>query len=95
MEKFNRAVRRHHIKRLKSKRKLYWGYHRDSWGSEPKPLMAPQQLGKVVQYPQPCSCWGCGNQRKCEGLARDEQCSIATLTEELVEMVLFGYKTRS
>lgn len=28
MEKFNRAVRRHHTERLKKARKTYWGYNR-------------------------------------------------------------------
>jgi hypothetical protein len=69
MEKFNRAVRRHHVKRLKAKRKTYWGYPRlERYGPGNIPLgpdrMNAHQLGKVVQYPQACSCAGCGNVRR-------------------------------
>jgi hypothetical protein len=71
MEKFNRAVRRHHVARLKHTRKHYWGYPtfwpagfapENRFGHTPQE-MSPSQLGKVVQYPQACSCMGCGNQR--------------------------------
>lgn len=66
MEKFNRAVRRHHVERLRRKRQSYWGYphHYGVWEPED---MDVRQLGRVVQYPQICSCRGCGNQRKWEG----------------------------
>lgn len=60
MEKFNRAERRSQTERLKAKRKLYWGRQYD--GS-----MDARQLGKVVQYPQVCSCWMCANVRALEG----------------------------
>ena len=82
MEKFNRAVRRHHVERLKQKRKSYWGYNR-SWGREGIQAMSPQQLGRIVQYPQACSCMGCGNQRKYEGRPLNERCDIIMLKEEL------------
>ena len=62
MERFNRAVRRHHIARLKQKRKHYWGYGRRVEHGESS--MNAMQLGKVVQYPQVCSCGGCGNARR-------------------------------
>ena len=66
MERFNRAVRRHHIARLKQKRKNYWGYgHRVEYGNA---VMSAAQLGKVVQYPQACSCPGCGNARRHPGM---------------------------
>lgn len=62
MEKFNRAVRRHHVARLKVKRKSYWGYGR-TYGAEAPVGMSPQQLGCVVQNPANCSCAMCGNPR--------------------------------
>jgi hypothetical protein len=78
MEKFNRAVRRHHIARLKKARRLYWGFHRvDKYTG----VMTPAQLGMVVQYPQTCSCLGCGNQRQYVGPKRCELADIATLNE--------------
>lgn len=52
-----RAIRRHHVERLKNKRKHYYGY--DSHNP-----MASCRLGKVVQYPKDCSCTSCGNPRK-------------------------------
>jgi len=65
MEKFNRAVRRHHVDRLKHKRKHYWGYSRNGFDATNTPVeMDARQLGKVVQYPQICSCGGCGNVRR-------------------------------
>ena len=72
MEKFNRAVRRHHVWRLKQKRRFYWGYGARSFrhsGSalEGAPLppepMPVSQLGKILHTPQMCSCLGCGNAR--------------------------------
>ena len=85
MEKFNRAVRRHHIARLKAKRKFYWGYNR-SWGQVANEAMSPKQLGRIVQYPQACSCCGCGNQRRYEGRPLNEQCDFISLREELDEL---------
>lgn len=71
MEKFNRAVRRHHAARLKHNRRFYWGYGRNGTrrdyaedGAPLRPLeMSEHDLGRVVQTPQTCSCLGCGNQR--------------------------------
>jgi hypothetical protein len=50
-----RAIRRHHIARLKKKRAHYWGGHASS---------SPATLGAVVQTPHGCSCYACGNPRK-------------------------------
>lgn len=64
-----RAVRRHHIARLKKVRKNYWGYPtrwatpRDQAPVAPEEMHA-KALGKVVQYPQACSCAGCCNVRR-------------------------------
>ena len=82
MEKFNRAIRRHHVFRLKKNRKNYWGYDQRG-GPLSNQEMSPQQLGKIVQYPQACSCCGCGNQRSYEGRPLHEQCDIISLREEL------------
>lgn len=85
MEKFNRAVRRHHAARLKKARKFYWGYGK-SQGREAGQTMPARQLGRVVQYPQACSCPMCGNQRAIEGLTRKELGDEATLDEGLCEL---------
>lgn len=64
-----RAVRRHHIARLKKGRKHYWGYpnrwayKRDELPCAPQEMDA-RQLGKVVQYPKACSCGVCCNVRR-------------------------------
>lgn len=60
MEKFNRAVRRHHAARLKRKRARYWG-------GAPKEVTGAQQaryLGLLLNTATPCSCWMCGNPRR-------------------------------
>jgi len=68
MKDMKRAIRRHHIKRLKQARKHYWGYYgpKSQWTNalDKAPeaglkRMSPIQLGRVVQNPQACSCLGC------------------------------------
>ncbi len=86
MERFNRAVRRHHVQRLKLKRKNYWGYgpngHRQG-----HPVMPPNRLGQVVKHPAVCSCWMCGNDRKYFGhVSVGERRSIDVLAEELKDL---------
>jgi hypothetical protein len=54
-----RAVRRHHIARLKAARKGYWGRVYDASA----PGLTPRQLGMLAATPAPCSCWMCGNPR--------------------------------
>lgn len=79
MEKFNRAVRRHHTARLKAKRKTYWG---NGKGTKYSPYMTARQLGIVVHTPQICSCGlGCGNARRCYGRTRKELVHIVNLKE--------------
>lgn len=58
-----RDIRRHHIERLKEKRKHYWGYGRQTFSSRGVVEMSPKQLGAVSQHPQSCSCPACGNYR--------------------------------
>lgn len=53
MDKISRAVRRHHMVRLKRKRKSYYM----AKGSR-------NQVGKVFHSPAICSCTMCGNPRK-------------------------------
>ncbi|ORJ18875.1 hypothetical protein BS639_22995 [Rouxiella silvae] len=58
MQARNRAVRRHHMKRLKAKRCRYnnAGY---SWPEGATTL----NVGKAYHTPCNCSCWMCGHQR--------------------------------
>ena len=51
----NRALRRHHVARLKKKRRFRWG--RDL-------AQEPKALARLVNTPTPCSCHMCGNDRK-------------------------------
>ena len=55
MKNMKRALRMHHVARLKKARRYYWGQdiRRDV-----------KALGKVVDTPTPCSCWMCGNPRR-------------------------------
>jgi hypothetical protein len=95
-----RAIRRHHIARLKKKRKNYWGYPTVwQWGvwepnrfsRAPQPMDA-RQLGKVVQYPAVCSCEGCCNVRRAPhmnggtGLTYREMCHWQNYREGLEEV---------
>ncbi|MNK09898.1 hypothetical protein D3C87_278880 [compost metagenome] len=72
-----RDVRRHHLERLKVKRKHYWGYRgpkHSSYGELPEPgkhEMSPRRLGQVSQHPQSCSCLGCGNERRFWGNSKE------------------------
>ena len=50
-----RALRRHHIARLKQSRRFYYGCDL---------TQTPKGLGKVVATAASCSCWMCGNPRK-------------------------------
>ena len=89
MDIYNRAVRRHHVSRLKYNRKIYWGHGRCSYSSGP---MTPKQQGKVVQYPAVCSCTMCGNPRhklkgkKCLTLTIQEQRQVVQYEYELAEL---------
>jgi hypothetical protein len=60
---FSRSERRHHVERLKETRKTYWGFGRSRAEYGPT-VMNERQLGAVVQHPQTCSCFGCGNARR-------------------------------
>jgi hypothetical protein len=93
-----RAQRRQDIARLKRNRRNYWGFP-DKWaahrGEAPvaPTQMTPAQLGKVVQYPQACSCAGCCNVRRApnmndagKGWTRQEICHGQNYLEGLAEL---------
>ena len=56
MERYHRGERLQQVKRLKVKRKNYWGK-----------IKTPRGSGMVSQTPAICSCWMCGNYRKYYG----------------------------
>jgi hypothetical protein len=51
----SRALRRHHVARLKNVRRFFWGGDLS---------LEPASWSRVVQTPAQCSCWCCGNPRK-------------------------------
>lgn len=55
MKDMKRALRRHHVARLKAARRFRFGLDLRH---------NAKALGKVVHTPCPCSCWMCGNPRK-------------------------------
>jgi len=55
MKNMQRALRRHHVARLKAKRRFHW---RMDLRHEPR------RLGIAIHTPCPCSCWMCGNPRR-------------------------------
>ena len=61
------AENRHHVARLKNKRKDYWGRR---WGAM-NPL-TPKQLNIVVRTPKNCDCWMCNSPRERFGKPFDE-----------------------
>lgn len=67
MEKFNRAVRRHHAARLKKARSGYWGYAYNGRGP-----MSERTVGLLLNTPKPCSCWMCNRPRKVFGKSLKE-----------------------
>lgn len=95
MEKFNRAVRRHHVARLKNTRKHYWGFGHviiqdKTWGGEigtrGRNEMTPKQLGTVIQNPTVCSGGCCGNERKWQGMSLKEACWHALADTEMKDL---------
>jgi hypothetical protein len=69
LKSMKRAQRRRDIERLKRNRKNYWGFPNRWAAKHNAPPVAPigmtaAQLGKVVKYPQACSCAGCCNVRR-------------------------------
>jgi hypothetical protein len=58
-----KALRRHHDRRLKRKRRLYGSLCKSD---------SPKVFGRTFQTPCRCSCWMCGNQRKHHGLKIQE-----------------------
>jgi hypothetical protein len=71
MEKFNRAVRRHHIKRLKKQRLQYWFRNKKNH--------TERTLGIVVNTTTLCSGPCCGNSRKYMGQSIKEIGMFQTL----------------
>ena len=72
MKNKQRALRRHHLDRVKKKRKHYW--HGNA-GADPR------SAGLCLGTPCLCSCWMCGNQRKYHGLTIQERKSIGDQVE--------------
>ena len=68
-----RALRRHHIARLKArhKREHYWG---DS-------NTTPQRVGKRLATPCVCSCMMCGHARTWFGVTLAERRSLLSYSE--------------
>lgn len=71
MKETKRAIRRHHIKRLKRNRIIWWGRKLDA-----------KEISQVVDTPTPCSCSMCGNPRKWfgESTIQERKAEIKLLT---------------
>lgn len=63
MKDMKRALRRHHVARLKQARR--WCHGIDQW-------QHPKWIGGAIATPQLCSNIGCGNQRPYYGRTLDE-----------------------
>ena len=73
MKNMSRAIRRHHLARLKQSRRYYFG--RDNQND-------PQALGRLLSTTTPCSCWMCGNPRCYVGRTLGEALHLVRLQEE-------------
>lgn len=72
MKNMKRALRRHHVARLKAARRFHWGRDlRHDAGA----------LGKAVDTPRPCSCWMCGNPRRHFGNGTRQELASLLLAE--------------
>lgn len=60
---YKRAVRRHHLARIKRARAKHWTVHffNETNDSQSKPYL--RRLGIAASTPKACSCWKCGNPR--------------------------------
>lgn len=77
-----RALRRHNAARIKENRDSYWGRRTPSDGSGP---LTPRQLGILLNTPQVCSSYCCGNARKWFGeLTMQERKAEQHTVEELL-----------
>lgn len=72
MKNMSRAIRRHHVARLKQARRFYLG--RDNRSD-------PHALGRLLRTTTPCSCWMCGNPRRYIGRALSEVLHLVKLKE--------------
>lgn len=63
MVRYDRGERLAQVKRLKQKRKSYWG----NWAGS-----SARQLGRVSQYPKICSCHKCCNAKGLKAQYRAE-----------------------
>ena len=52
-----RALRRHHTRRIKKAREMYW------YAPYVGELLTGADLGKCAATPKICSCWQCANPR--------------------------------
>jgi len=68
MKTIQRALRRHHLARLKKKRRHDYAMcslAEEIYGTAPtNKRVDPVRLGKHVTTPACCSCWMCGNPRR-------------------------------
>lgn len=75
MKNMQRALRRHHMERLKRKRKKQLYYTRlfiDCYSD-----ITERDVGMFVNTPCMCSCWICGNQRKRRGpTLQERRCQV-------------------
>ena len=53
-----RALRRHHLSRVKHNRQTYWGFNTTDHP------MSERRLGIVASTPKPCNCQMCSKPRK-------------------------------
>jgi len=73
IKKVNTATRRHHYRRIKKKRKWYWGGPVGTEVGVRYRHTEKGRLGMLASTPHPCSCIGCSNLRRICGPPRQER----------------------
>ena len=76
MKERNRAIRRHHSERLKTKRSRFSAAGNCFLGD-----ITTVSKGMTYHTPCRCSCWMCGNQRKFHGMNAQEKRARALFTD--------------
>ena len=92
----NRAIRRHHIKRIKDRLRRRW---EDTWNwSGSSEEDKESFINHHINNRTPCSCWMCQNPRRIkhrDNRTRDEKLMDISEKEEIEEVEYFEYRAEA
>jgi hypothetical protein len=80
----SRAIRRHHLERVKSRAKRHMAtWHAFRPATQPVQEPSVRRIGQHAATPHPCSCYACGNQRQIYGNTRQERINRLSYLEQV------------